>query len=203
MERDYSATLSALRRLSVQTGSLACLGCGMEHSCSTRGCAIIRDAIEHMEVGLERYDHWSALLDEYEARLHLCDGSGVDPAEHAAVCRERDRLHAELQSVIAKLHETESERDGLKVALDGAKLSLKALNEKLVKVTAERDGLIEIVRKGFDACDHCMHDGSGLPCGEMVPAPDCDECTLEKAICCKCYAGSHFEFAGENDLKGV
>lgn len=97
-----------------------------------------------------------------------CDGSGVDPAEHAAVCKERDRLQAELQSVIAKLHETES----------------------------ERDGLVEIIRKSLDACDYCTHNRMETPCSEMVPAPDCDECTLEKAICCKCYAGSHFEFAG-------
>lgn len=38
--------IAALRRLKVQTGSLACLGCRHEHNCSTSGCAIIREAIE-------------------------------------------------------------------------------------------------------------------------------------------------------------
>lgn len=38
--------ISALSQLSVETGSLACLGCGHEHNCSTSGCAIIREAIE-------------------------------------------------------------------------------------------------------------------------------------------------------------
>lgn len=38
--------IAALRRLKVQTGSLACLGCGQEHNCSTSGCAIIREAIK-------------------------------------------------------------------------------------------------------------------------------------------------------------
>lgn len=38
--------MRALGRLKVETGSLACLGCGHEHSCSTRGCAIIRAAEE-------------------------------------------------------------------------------------------------------------------------------------------------------------
>ena len=33
-------------RLSVQTGSLACLGCGREHSCGVHGCRILRDAME-------------------------------------------------------------------------------------------------------------------------------------------------------------
>lgn len=36
--------LADLRRLSVQTGSLSCLGCGREHSCSVHGCQILRDA---------------------------------------------------------------------------------------------------------------------------------------------------------------
>ena len=33
-------------RLKVETGSLACLGCGTEHDCGTRGCAILRAAAE-------------------------------------------------------------------------------------------------------------------------------------------------------------
>ena len=60
----------------------------------------------------------------------------------------------------------------------------------------ERDALLEIVRKSVEACDYCTHNGSEMPCSEMVPTPDCDECTLEKAICCKCYNGSLFEFVG-------
>lgn len=44
--------LQALVRLRVETGSLACLGCGHEHNCSTHGCAILRaaaDLIERLE----------------------------------------------------------------------------------------------------------------------------------------------------------
>lgn len=41
--------IRALRRLQVETGSLACLGCGYEHSCSTKGCAILRQAAEELE----------------------------------------------------------------------------------------------------------------------------------------------------------
>lgn len=47
---DYAVTMRALRGLKVQTGSLVCLGCGYEHHCSTRGCAILRNAVEHMEL---------------------------------------------------------------------------------------------------------------------------------------------------------
>lgn len=41
--------IQALRQLKVQTGSLACLGCGHEHNCSIEGCAIIRSAVEALE----------------------------------------------------------------------------------------------------------------------------------------------------------
>ena len=35
--------IKALGRLKVQTGSLACLGCGHEHNCGVHGCALIRE----------------------------------------------------------------------------------------------------------------------------------------------------------------
>lgn len=40
--------IKALRRLMVQTGSLACLGCGYEHSCGVHGCAVLRQAAERL-----------------------------------------------------------------------------------------------------------------------------------------------------------
>lgn len=41
--------IAALRRLKVQTGSLACLGCGHEHDCGIYGCAILREMITWLE----------------------------------------------------------------------------------------------------------------------------------------------------------
>lgn len=41
--------LEALARLRVETGSLACLGCGHEHNCSTHGYAILRAAADLIE----------------------------------------------------------------------------------------------------------------------------------------------------------
>lgn len=41
--------VEAMKKLAVQTGSLACLGCYHEHSCSVHGCAIIRTAVEELE----------------------------------------------------------------------------------------------------------------------------------------------------------
>ncbi len=66
---DFNATLNTLRKLCVETGSLACLGCGHENNCSIHGCAILRNAIEHMEVALSNYDRLSALVDHLETEL--------------------------------------------------------------------------------------------------------------------------------------
>ena len=41
--------IQALDRLKVQTGSLACLGCGYEHNCGIHGCALLRQAAETIE----------------------------------------------------------------------------------------------------------------------------------------------------------
>ena len=38
-----SDLIKALQRLKVETGSIACLGCGHEHNCGLHGCAIIRE----------------------------------------------------------------------------------------------------------------------------------------------------------------
>ena len=59
---DYTKTLQALRKLKVQTGSLACFGCGHEYNCSTHGCAILRNAVEHMEAYRANNNHLVALL---------------------------------------------------------------------------------------------------------------------------------------------
>lgn len=48
--------IQALRRLKMETAGIQCLGCGHEHSCSTRGCAIIREAIRVLLLGYEPED---------------------------------------------------------------------------------------------------------------------------------------------------
>ena len=40
--------IKALKNQKVQTGSLACLGCGYEHNCTTMGCRILREAVERL-----------------------------------------------------------------------------------------------------------------------------------------------------------
>lgn len=40
--------IKALRGLKVETGSLACLGCGHEHNCGVSGCAVMREAADRI-----------------------------------------------------------------------------------------------------------------------------------------------------------
>lgn len=40
--------IAAVGGVKVETGSLACLGCGHEHGCSVHGCAILREAQERL-----------------------------------------------------------------------------------------------------------------------------------------------------------
>ena len=57
---DTKELIEALNRLKVETGSLACMGCGHEHSCSIHGCAIIREAVKKLEI----IDHCFMAVDD-------------------------------------------------------------------------------------------------------------------------------------------
>lgn len=46
---EVNEIISALRRMKVDTGSLVCFGCGHEHNCGVRGCAILREAADTIE----------------------------------------------------------------------------------------------------------------------------------------------------------
>lgn len=61
--------LAALRRLKVETGSLACLGCGREHDCGNHGCRIVLEAadlIEKLTDRCARYAEEIAVLQEQQ-----------------------------------------------------------------------------------------------------------------------------------------
>lgn len=49
-EMNREQVIKGLRRLKVETGSLACIGCECEDGCSINGCAIIGDAIRFLSV---------------------------------------------------------------------------------------------------------------------------------------------------------
>lgn len=55
MNRAY--LIHELNHLKVETGSLACLGCKHEDNCGIKGCALIRAAVEQLEV-LQGFEEW-------------------------------------------------------------------------------------------------------------------------------------------------
>lgn len=90
MERNK--LVKALKRLKVETGSLACLGCGYEHGCSVHGCAILREAetlIENQTVEIKalRGAAYSlkAALNAIERDFRTAAG-GWDECEFCAHC---------------------------------------------------------------------------------------------------------------------
>ena len=66
--------VNAIRRLKVETGSLACMGCGHEHNCGVSGCAVMREAADRIA---NQNTHILALQKEIEGlrgdlKLHRC-----------------------------------------------------------------------------------------------------------------------------------
>ena len=55
--------VNAIRRLKVETGSLACMGCGHEHNCGVSGCAVMREADDRIA---NQSTHIAALQQEIE-----------------------------------------------------------------------------------------------------------------------------------------
>ena len=55
--------VNAIRRLKVETGSLACMGCGHEHNCGVSGCAVMREAADRIA---NQRTHIAALQQEIE-----------------------------------------------------------------------------------------------------------------------------------------
>ena len=55
--------VNAIRRLKVETGSLACMGCGHARNCGVSGCAIMREAARRIA---NQRTHIAALQQEIE-----------------------------------------------------------------------------------------------------------------------------------------
>lgn len=60
----YNELYKALKHLSIETGSLACLGCDYENRCSIAGCAILRAAVEALQRLRVENQRLSTALDE-------------------------------------------------------------------------------------------------------------------------------------------
>lgn len=72
--------LHGLRHLKVQTGSLACMGCQHEDNCGIKGCALIRAAVEQLEV-FHGFEEWLQKQAKKQATSDKKQAMGDDPDE--------------------------------------------------------------------------------------------------------------------------
>lgn len=111
--------VNALSHLKVETGSLACIGCGYEHNCSIHGCAIVRKVADTLSALTEENSRLRAAMRpncigcEW---IHPDNGNctivgGFCTAVPAAHCPLIPKLRAQLEQV-------KRERDGIKVAFE-------------------------------------------------------------------------------------
>lgn len=173
---DYTKTLEALNSLKVETGSLACLGCGYEHHCSTNGCAILRDTERHLVLAQATQNFLQCSNCEYWSKNDprcMCDkspyaGHTVRPDNYCS-CVSVDMLAAseEARSDLAR--------------------QLAATQKELAEVKTEREAAIS------DLHGHCN------VCAYLDTHPDCEcecpSCNLD-CKCRDCLDCSKFEWRG-------
>lgn len=108
MKRERKMTdveiLAALSRLKVQTGSLACLGCGYEHNCGVHGCAIMREAaglIEKLTDRCARYAEEIAVLQEREKWVPVTERlPDTEKQDYVLVCVTEKCSKIEYQNAV-------------------------------------------------------------------------------------------------------
>lgn len=92
--------VNALHRLKIETGSLACFGCGHEHNCGVSGCAVMREAADRIA---NQNTNILALQREIE-KLRGQMGEPKDPekAEHPTKTRQSVFLELFPEAALAK-----------------------------------------------------------------------------------------------------
>lgn len=162
--------LEALSRLKVETGSLACLGCGWEHNCSTEGCAILRKVEAALELSpvlrCQSCDYWTPGDPRCMNSKSPYGGRTMLPAEGCEDCS------------IDLLAESEKARSDLA--------------KKLAAVQQERDLAVRRLSE-IRECDDCVHD-KDVPAEECMASLACSECqAAEKCTCHNCSMENHWE----------
>nr|DAQ28767.1 MAG TPA: hypothetical protein [Caudoviricetes sp.] len=121
---DLDELIRQLSRMKVQTGSLVCLGCGLEHNCGIHGCAVLRRAVSAVRELDERRANAVRPADTDPAliaalRCSATVGGDKDCASCAYGCRVEDQLPPEVQ-VLLRVLADEPTCDCDRMALDAA-----------------------------------------------------------------------------------
>ena len=70
-----NSLLADLKRLKVEIGSLACMGCGREHNCGVHDCAVLRDATDVLQEYVDRCARYADEIMELRGKPEVtCDG---------------------------------------------------------------------------------------------------------------------------------
>ena len=84
---EHKELTAQLRRMSVETRSLVCLGCGYEHSCGIHGCAVLNAAaraLENQEVSARWFDKGSL-----SSRCSNCGCKSTKESKYCPNCGAR------------------------------------------------------------------------------------------------------------------
>lgn len=76
-----NSLLADLKRLRVETGSLACMGCGREHNCSVHGCAVLRETADVLQEFVDRCKRYADEIMALQGRCRWIPVTERLPAE--------------------------------------------------------------------------------------------------------------------------
>lgn len=107
MERDE--IVAGLRRQRVETGSIACLGCGWENSCGVHGCRILREAADMLENDESQTVALQRVLALRQAQLDCAAASS------AVLKKENEQMRDAAAQVTKLAAEAAVERDWISV----------------------------------------------------------------------------------------
>lgn len=87
--------ITALKRMSVETGGIICFGCGYEHGCSVHGCAILKAAAERIAAA----DREQAAVAEKKSRRYEVFVVTRDKQGRRSIERKRWTMQPEEQKI--------------------------------------------------------------------------------------------------------
>ena len=142
---DYEKTLEELKHMKVETGSFVCLGCGHEHNCSIRGCAILRDAAECIEE-LKR-----VLRESEEARADLGKRLAAAEKMNAELTEAQAVMDKEFEAKLEVLADTQRE-------LVTANRNTESLAAELLDIRVYLDSKTDYVKMNFGYSSELSHE---------------------------------------------
>lgn len=108
--------IDQLRQMSVETGSLVCLGCGYEHNCGINGCDILKEAADAITDLLSRTEAADARCETLEKMMQKYQEVIIpgfrELAEKAEICIEEVNTAILLKSKTEALNAIKRWRDG-------------------------------------------------------------------------------------------